>query len=479
VETTRRNFLKAAGLAGAGIAGAGLAGTRLATAAAGTPVPPGPPARPAPPAGFNMWGYAAPRLDKVRIGQLGIGGRGGSALARLPRIEGVEVRALCDVLPERAEAGAERLRKMNHPIKPQLYSGKDDAWRQVCERDDLDLIYITSPWQYHAPMALHAMNHGKHAVMEVPGVLTVEECWQIVETSERTRRHCMLLSNTCYDFFELLTLNMVRQGFFGDIIHGEGAYLHTFTFDPTRNRQKTWRIQENIRRNGNLYPTHGMGPICQAMNINCGDQLDYLVSMQSDDFMMRPALAQAATRDDFWKPFDAEARRGHRGNMNLTSIRTVGGRTILQQHDITSEQPYSRLHKLSGTKAVAMKYPEPPRIAVEHKRWLDEKEMKALEEKYTPEIVRRVGAMAKKVGGHGGIDFMMDWRLIDCLRNGLPLDMNVYDAASWSVIQPLSEWSVANRSRPVDIPDFTRGAWKTNQPRMDINLARGGTTQVL
>ena len=470
MKTNRRNFLKVAGLAGVGLAGAGGA-----AAAESNPVPPGGQRRPASQPRFNMWSYAAPRLEKVRIGQLGIGGRGGSALARLPRIEGVEMRALCDLLPERAAGGAERLQKMKHPVVPQLYSGKEDAWKRVCERDDIDLVYITAPWQLHAPMAIHAMNHGKHAVMEVPGVLTVEECWQIVETSEKTRRHCMLLSNTCYDFFELLTLNMARQGFFGELIHGEGAYLHTFTFDPSR-KQKTWRLQENIRRNGNLYPTHGMGPVCQALDINCGDRLDFLVSVSSDDFMMRKALQQAAATDDFWKPFAAEASRTHRGNMNVTTIRTVRGKTILQQHDITSEQPYSRLHKLSGTKAVAMKYPEPPRIAVEHKRWLNEKEMKALEQKYTPEIVRRIGEMAKKVGGHGGMDFMMDWRLIDCLRNGLPLDMNVYDAASWSVVQPLSEWSVANRSRSVDIPDFTQGAWKTNRPGMDIMLTKGGTT---
>lgn len=470
MKNDRRDFLKLAGAAGLGLAAA-----RGAAAAASSPdATPGRSASPR----FNMWGYAAPPLAKVRIGQLGIGGRGGSALQRLPRIEGVEIRALCDVVPERAAAGAERIRKLNHPVTPQLYSGKEDAWREVCERDDIDLIYITSPWRLHAPMALHAMNHGKHAVMEVPGVLTVDECWQIVETSERTRRHCMLLSNTCYDFFELLTLNMARQGFFGELIHGEGAYLHTFTFNPAR-QQRNWRQLENLRRNGNLYPTHGMGPVCQAMDINCGDRLDFLVSVSSDDFMMRRHYTEAAAKDAFWQPFAAEAARGHRGNMNVTTIRTVRGKTILQEHDITSEQPYSRIHKLSGTKAVALKYPEPGRIAIEHKRWLDAAEMKALEEKYTPEIVRRIGEMARKVGGHGGMDFMMDWRLVDCLRNGLPLDMNVYDAASWSVIAPLSERSVAQRSQSLDIPDFTRGAWQTNRPGMDIALARGGTTRAL
>jgi len=466
MKPNRRSFLKLAGLTGAGLAGAGLS-TYAAAAAAGNRSGPR----------FNMAGYAAPRLPTVRIGQIGIGGRGSGAVGRLPRIEGAEMRALCDLIPERAEAGAARLTKGGRAA-PQLYSGSEDAWKKLCERDDIDLVYITTPWQLHAPMAVYAMNHGKHAVVEVPAALTVEECWQLVETSEKTRRHCMMLSNTCYDFFEMLTLNLCRQGFFGDVIHGEGAYLHTFTFRPEQ-KAKTWRLSENIMRDGNLYPTHGMGPICQAMNINSGDRLDYLVSVSSDDFMMKGAFAAAAAQDDFWKPFAARSGRRHRGNINTSAIRTVRGRSLMMQHDITSVQPYSRLYKLSGTKGVAMKYPEPPRIAVDHGGWLKESEFKALEAKYTPEIVRRIGEMAKKVGGHGGMDFMMDWRLIDCLRNGLPLDMNVYDAATWSVVGPLSEWSVANRSNSIDVPDFTSGAWKTNSPGMDIMLQRGGTTKVV
>jgi hypothetical protein len=162
--------------------------------------------------------------------------------------------------------------------------------------------------------------------------------------------------------------------------------------------------------------------------------------------------------------------------MNNTAIRTFKGRTILVQHDVTSPRPYSRLHIVSGTKAYAQKYPTPARIAVED-AWLKPEEMKKLEEQYSPEIVRKVGEMAKEIGGHGGMDFMMDWRLVDCLRNGLPLDQDVYDAALWSAISPLSQQSVANRSASVDIPDFTRGAWKTNQP-VELTLKGGGTTGV-
>lgn len=271
----------------------------------------------------------------------------------------------------------------------------------------------------------------------------------------------MMLENTCYDFFELLTLNLARQGFFGEIVHAEGAYIHTL-IDNNFNKDgyaEMWRLKENLR-NGNLYPTHGLGPIAQAMDINRGDQMEYLTAMQSNDFQMSDRAVELAKTDSFFNEFDGKK---YRGNMNTTTIRTYKGKTIMLQHDVTSPRVYSRIHLISGTRGMAQKYPEPGKIASGHD-WLDEEKMKELNEKYTPEIVKHIGEMAKQVGGHGGMDFMMDWRLIDCLRNGLPLDQDVYDAALWSSIAPLSEKSVANRSNSVDVPDFTRGAWKSNKP---------------
>ena len=285
----------------------------------------------------------------------------------------------------------------------------------------------------------------------------------------------MMLENCCYDFFELLTLNMARQGFFGEIIHGEGAYIHDLresNFSKT-GYSEMWRLRENQQRNGNLYPTHGLGPICQVMNINRGDQMEYLTSMSSADFQMAAMANELAAKDSFYQGFSGKK---YRGNMNTTTVRTFKGRTIMIQHDVTSPRPYSRIHLISGTKGVACKWPEPARIANAHE-WLKEDEMKKLEEQYTPEIVKLIGSMAKKVGGHGGMDFMMDWRLIDCLHNGLALDQNVYDAVLWSSIAPLSEKSVANRSNSVDVPDFTNGAWKTNAP-VELTLKGGGTTGV-
>jgi predicted dehydrogenase len=424
---------------------------------------------------FNMSGYAAPKLDKVRIGFVGMGMRGPGAVERMSHIEGVEIAALCDQYDDRVEAEQKVLEKKGLP-RAKSYSGSKDAWKQMCENPDLDLIYITTPWSWHTPMAVYAMEHGKHAATEVPAAVTIDECWQLVETSERTKKHCMMLENCCYDFFELLTLNMARQGFFGEIVHGEGAYIHNLrelNFRKDRGYAEMWRLKENQNRNGNLYPTHGLGPICQVMNINRGDQMEYLTSMSSKDFQMTAMAKGLAAKDSFYSEFTTDH---YRGNMNTTTIRTFNGRTIMLQHDVTSERPYSRIHLVSGTNGIACKWPEPPRISISDE-WLKEDEMKKLEDQYTPEIVKKIGEMAKKVGGHGGMDFMMDWRLIDCLRNGLPLDEDVYDAALWCSIAPLSEKSVSNRSNSVDIPDFTCGSWKTNAP-VELTLKGGGTTGV-
>ncbi|GAB3245866.1 Gfo/Idh/MocA family oxidoreductase [Larkinella harenae] len=421
---------------------------------------------------FNMCGYSAPKMETVRIGYIGVGNRGAGALKRIVYLENVVVQAVCDVRPERIDEAKKTLEKTTH--KPTYYSGKADEWKKLCDRKDIDLIYICTPWNLHTPMALYAMEQGKHVACEIPIATTVDDCWKLVETSERTKRHCMMLENCCYDFFELLTLNMARQGFFGEIIHAEGAYIHDIydsLFDKSK-RYDLWRLKEN-QRNGNLYPTHGLGPVAQVLDINRGDQMDYLVSMASQDFMLGKRANELAQQDADFKPFQGKT---FRGNMNTTTIRTKKGRTIMLQHDVSSPRPYSRIHLISGTKATAQKYPLPGRIATGHE-WLSEKEYQELEKKYQPEIVKRVGELAKQVGGHGGMDFLMDWRLIDCLRNGLPLDQDVYDAALWSSISPLSEWSVAHRSNSIDVPDFTNGSWKTNKP-VDISLATGGTTRV-
>jgi hypothetical protein len=424
---------------------------------------------------FNMCGYAAPKMDKVRIGFIGLGNRGPVHSNQTSRLEGVEIVAMCDLRPEKAEAAKKQVMLFGH--NPVIYAGKEEEWKKLCNRNDIDLIYISTPWHLHAPMAVYAMNHGKHVCIEVPAANTLEECWQLVETSERTRKHCMMVENACYLFWDLLILNMARQGFFGEIIHAEGAYIHDlldYNFDKN-NLQGMWRLKENTKRNGNLYPTHGLGPVCQVMNINRGDKFDYLVSVSGNDFMMGEKAKALAAKDDFYKPY---VNKPYRGNMNTTTIRTTNGRTIMLQHDVSSPRVKTLINLISGTKGTAMEYPLPGRISTGHKGWLTEQEVKELQEKYQPPIVKRIGEMAKQIGGHGGIDFLMNWHTIDCLRNGLPLSQDVYDAASWTAIGPLSEWSVANRSNSITVPDFTGGSWKKNQP-IDLSLAQGGNTKIL
>ncbi len=466
MDTNRRDFLKLTGFAGLGLAGAGLLGC---TPGSGKNNPFSQSHKQQ----YNMHGFAAPPLETVRIGLIGLGSRGSGALRRLTRIEGVNIRALCDLVPEKANAAAESLRDTPH--NPEIYTGSEDAWKDLCERDDIDLVYLCTPWHLHTPQAVYSMERDKHAATEIPAAQTIEECWQLVETSERTRKHCMMLENTCYDFFEMITLNMARAGFFGEIMHGEGAYIHDRLARIFNKEQTTWRLKENIDRDGNLYPMHGLGPIAQAMNINYGDQMDHMVSISSNDFMMGPMAEKLAETDEFWEPY---AGRNFRGNINTSIIKTHKGRTIMLQHDTTSPRPYSRIHLISGTEGIAQKWPLPARVATSHDGWLSEEEFKQLEEEFTPEITRRVGELAREVGGHGGMDTLMDWRLIDCLRNGLPLDMDVYDAALWSAVIPLSEYSVANRTF-VDVPDFTNGAWQTNKPGMDIEISEGGNTRIM
>ena len=421
---------------------------------------------------FNMAGYAAPKISTVRVGIIGLGNRGPGHLRNLVQIEGIEIRGLADKNSDSVEAALKYIENTDH--SPVLYTGGEDEWKKLCEQPDIDLIFVTTPFYLHAPMAIYAMKQGKHAASEVPAAATLEECWQLVQTAEETRRHLMMLENYSYMPFHLLTINMARQGFFGEVVHGDGAYN---TSKMSNNFGKAfysdmWWLRQYAGRRGNIYPTHGLGPICQIMDINRGDRLDYLVSVESNDFMMAERAAELAASEPDFKQF---AGLEYRGNINTTVIRTVRGRTIMLQHDGTTPSPHNLIHGIHGTRGAALYDPAPPRISKGDHQWANSEEFAALEQKYTPQIYRRVGAAARS-SGHGGSDMLMDWHLIDCLRNGLPLDQDVYDAAAWSSIVPLSQWSVLNRSNSIDIPDFTAGAWKTNPHNMDIELANGGTT---
>ncbi|MDZ8117063.1 Gfo/Idh/MocA family protein [Pontiella agarivorans] len=402
-----------------------------------------------------MCGFSAMPLEKIRVGIIGLGMRGKGAVKRLSHIKDVDIVALCDLRPEMVDRAQNILKGAGRPVA-KTYSGNEAVWKDLVALD-LDLVYIATPWRWHTPMCVHAMENGKHAATEVPAATSIEECWQLVETSEKTGKHCMMLENCCYDFFELQTLNMVRQGVFGELTHAEGAYIHTLCGLISRENgyQGMWRFHQNNAKNGNLYPTHGLGPIAQCLNINRGNQFKHLVSMSSKQ------AAFTAWATDNEKP-EMASLDDYRGDMNTTLIKCAKGQTVMVQHDVSTPRPYSRIHLLQGTGGMARKYPE-ARIALGHK-WQTAEQMKELEKKYRHPLSRTMGKIARKVGGHGGMDFIMDYRLIYCLKNGLPLDQDVYDAAAWSSIMPLSIKSVSRESEQVKVPDFTRGAWNYNKP---------------
>jgi predicted dehydrogenase len=424
---------------------------------------------------FNMSGYEAEKISTVRIGIIGLGQRGPSHMRTMSRIDGVEIKALCDIRLAKAESAKKWLENSDH--NPDLYVGDENEWKKLCQRKDIDLVIVTTPWYMHTEMAVYAMEQGKHVASEVPACATIEECWQLVETAERTRKHCMMMENYSYMSFHLVMINMAKQGFFGEIVHGDCAY-NTSKMRNNFNKNLYWNmwwLRQYGSRKGNIYPTHGLGPVAQMMDINRGDKFEFLVSVDSKDFMMAAKAKELAESDDFFKEF---VGKDYRGNMSNTIIKTTYGRTIMLQHDATSPSPHNMIHGVYGTKGAVLYDPQPPRISTGNHKWASPEEFEKIKEKYTPEIYHKMQELAKK-SGHGGSDLLIDWHLIDCLHNGLPLDQDVYDAAAWSSVLPLSDWSVQNNSNSIKVPDFTAGAWKTNKPNMDINLKRGGTTKVI
>jgi len=467
MKTNRRNFLRVAGAAGTGLVASPMASCASESNDEKGKVVPHELVKSDYKQKFNMSGYAAPALDVVRVGYIGIGGRGLGSVRRMRLIEGVEIKALCDILEEKVNNGQKALAEMGLPAA-KAYTGNEEIWKEMCQDPDLDLIYVATPRHLHPEMCIFAMESGKHVATEIPAAPTIESAWKLVETSETTKKYCCILENCTYDFWELLALNMARQGFFGEVVHVDAGYIHDQR-EINVDKAKAWRIEEFINRNGNIYPTHGLGPACQLLNINRGDRLDYMVSMSTLDFTMAPIIAELAKTDDHYKKYVGKWKLG---NMNTSTLMTQNGKTIMLQYNISNPRPYDRLQQVVGTKAITKKYPEPSRIATGHE-WLNPEETDSLIKKFTPPLVTLVGEMAKKVGGHGGQDFLMEWRLIDCLRNGLPIDQDVYDAAAWSSVVPLSAWSVENSSAPVKFPDYTCGSWKTNAP-VDIEMKRGG-----
>lgn len=409
----------------------------------------------------SVVGLATDPIETVRIGVIGLGMRGASAVDRLTYVPDAKVTALCDLQEDKVENSVQILKRRGID-QVQTFGGAEDSWRGLCESPEVDLVYICTDWKTHVPMALYAMECGKHVAVEVPAANTLDEIWALIDMSEKTRRHCMMLENCIYDFFEMSTLAMVQAGVLGEVIHVEGAYHHCL--DPYWSEYwNSWRLEYNKDFRGDVYPTHGIGPVCQVLDIHRGDRMKTLVSMDTDPFN-GPKVYELKTGQpcpDF-----------KNADQTNTLIRTENGKTMLIQHDVLTPRPYDRMYQVVGTDGYAGKYPlelyclrenasmEAGYDALGVEKIYSGEELSKLQQQYpnplmTPELVE----VAKRVGGHGGMDFIMDYRLVYCLHHGLPLDMDVYDLAEWCCISELSRISLENGSMPVAVPDFTRGEW--------------------
>ncbi len=407
--------------------------------------------------------FAAPPMETVRVGFVGVGLQGSSHCRLLLRIDGVQLKALCDIVPEKVERMQELVVKAGQP-KPKAYTRGPWDFVRMCEEEELDLVYTATPWEWHVPVCVAAMKNGKHAATEVPAAVTLEECWQLVEHAEKHRRHCVMMENVNYGRSEMMVLNMVRQGLFGEILHGECGYLHDLRAVKFEDRNEgLWRREHSILRNGNLYPTHGLGPIANCMNINRGDQFDCLVSMSS------PSRGLQLWAEEKYPPDSPKRREQYAlGDVNVSLIKTANGRTIFLSHDTNLPRPYSRINMVQGTRGIFQGYPD--RVYIEGRsqshRWEEA-------EKYRAEFDHPLWkGMAERAqgAGHGGMDFMVNYRLLRCLQQGLPTEMNVYDAAALSAVSELTERSVAGGSAPVKFPDFTRGRWRSYPPLGIVGL---------
>ena len=405
-------------------------------------------------------------IDKVRVAHIGMK-RGMNHVNDTLKLDWVDVVAVCDLREDRANGAADKCEKARGK-RPAVYGGTEDIWEKLVDRDDIDVVYVSTPWRWHEPMAVRAMEKGKHVFIEVSAAVTVDECWKLVDTSERTQKHCVMLENCCYGENELFVLNMARAGVFGELTHAECAYIHdlrSMLFEL--GTEGDWRRDYHWQFDGNLYPTHGLGPVAQYLGINRGDQFKYLVAMSS------PEKGLTKWRDGKKPNGGKHAEEKYIcGDMNTAIIKTELGRTIMIQHDVISPRPYSRINALSGTGGTFFDYParlaldEPKKYGLDAKDshgWMSDADLKKMREQFTHPLWKQLKDRAKG-GGHGGMDFVMNYRHLDCIRTGVTPDSTCYDAAAWSSILEISARSVATGSMPVGIPDFSRGLWKTMQP---------------
>jgi predicted dehydrogenase len=400
----------------------------------------------------------------VRVGIVGAGSRGFTHVRTLLDIPGVEVTAICDVNEDYLARSQDAVEKAGQR-RPEGYSRDLDDFRRMVERDDLDAVIATGPWESHTPVCVAAMRAGKYAATEVPAALTVDECWELVDTSEQTGKPCMLLENVCYYRNVMLVMNLIRQGLLGELVHAAGGYEHdvrSAKIGPTGDLK--WRGMHSIKRDANLYPTHPIGPIAWWLDINRGDRFTNLVSMSSNSRGINHYVAERFGADH------PNATRAYAlGDVNTTLIKTERGLTVMLSHDTQSPRPYDLILRVQGTEGIYSGTLD--KIYIEGrspqvgKRWRTPawEELTTYYEEYDHPIWKSLGQTAKQYP-HGPADYLELQQFVQAVRHQTPTPIDVYDAATWSVITPLTEQSVAARSAAVDFPDFTRGKWRTTPP---------------
>ena len=419
-----------------------------------------------------MGDYSAAKLKTVRVAFIGVGARGTGHARQIATIEGTEVVAISDLyqdLVQRSIDNCKEIGKGKRHNEIAMYSGGENKWKLMLKEVKPDAVFISTNWDNHAPMVIEAMNSGAHAFVEVPMATTIEDMWEIINTSEKTRKHCMMMENVNYGRDEMMYLNMCRKGVIGDFLHAEAAYIHELRFQMEEQKRGTgsWRTHHYAKGRGNLYPTHGLGPVAQYMNLARGDDnFSTLISYSTPALGRKIYAEKNYPSDHKWNKLDYK-----NGDLNTSIIKTNVGRTVMVQWDETSPRPYSRHNLIQGTKGTLAGFPT--RVALEggvegvtknHHSWAQGKDLEVLYEKYDHPLYKRLGALAKKMGGHGGMDFMMRYRIIECLRKGEPLDQNMYEGCFWSAVTPLSARSIEDGGAPQRFPDFTRGNWKSTNP---------------
>jgi hypothetical protein len=482
----RREFLKGAAWMGAAAMAAGcMSSGRKICDSTGAP----------------MHGFAVPPMKRIRVGIIGVGSRGIAAVQRIAQIPGCEITAISDINADMLDRTQKWLADHGYPkAKEWSRNGDENAWKGLCDSDFVDVVYSVTPRPLHCPINVYGMDHGKHVLQEVPGAFNLEECWATVEAAERNKRHCMMLENCTYGEAEMLAFNLIHKGKLGDIVQAEVGYTHdqrSLQYNPRDGR--FWRLERHMTRHGNYYPTHGLVPAGRCLDINRGDRFDYLVAMESksagfEEFgrMNFPVDDSAVTLGGI--EFNRHSRKMVKGDVTMCMIRTVNGRQIMLKHNVSNPTPYDRGSRYIGSKGVfqGINFPadisSPAAAGYAYANgspcrfgWIDkpdgnvenffsfEKAMRMREE-YKHPFWKAAGEISRRVGGHGGMDFIMDLRWAYCLQNGLPLDTDVYDLATYSSVVELSERSINARSSAIDFPDFTRGGWKTAKPFDDAEM---------